>query len=52
MKKFVTSLSKRTTDQENKQWYIFREIRVRIFRRSDITLKQLTLYSIFYYEFH
>ena len=50
MKKFVTSLSKRTTDQENKQWYIFREIRVRIFRRSDITLKQLTLYSIFYYD--
>lgn len=49
MKKFVTSLSKRT-DQENKQWYIFREIRVRIFRRSDITLKQLTLYSIFYYD--
>ena len=50
MKKFVTSLSKRTTDQEKKQWYIFREIRVRIFRRSDITLKQLTLYSIFYYD--
>ena len=49
MKKFVTSLSKRT-EQENKQWYIFREIRVRIFRRSDITLKQLTLYSIFYYD--
>lgn len=49
MKKFVTSLSKRT-DQENKYCYIFREIRVRIFRRSDINLKQLTLYSIFYYD--
>lgn len=30
--------------------YIIREIRLRIFRRNDMKMKNLTLYSVFYYD--
>ena len=33
-----------------KHAFVIREIRLRSFRRSDIQIKQLTLYSIFYYD--
>ena len=49
MKKFTYCVAKRTVE-DHKQWFIFREIRLRIFRRSDIIQKQLTLFSVFYHD--
>ena len=37
-------------DNDLKHAFIIREMRLRAFRRSDALLKQLTLYSIFFYD--
>ena len=37
-------------DNDLKHAFVIREMRLRAFRRSDIQLKQLTLYSIFFYD--
>ena len=50
MKKFIQALTHKIQIDDNKLWFVFREIRLRIFRRPDLALKHLTLYSIFYYD--
>ena len=50
MKKFVNALNHKIKVDDNKLWFIFREIRLRIFRRNDIKLRQLTLFEAFYYD--
>ena len=39
-----------TVDNDLKYAFILREIRLRIFKRNEVQLKELTLYSIFYYD--
>ena len=50
MKKFIMALNHKIKVDDNKLWFIFREIRLRIFRRNDIKLRQLTLFEAFYYD--
>ena len=50
MKKFLMALNHKIKVDDNKLWFIFREIRLRIFRRNDIKLRQLTLFEAFYYD--
>ena len=50
MKKFSDALNHRIKIDDNKLLYIFREIRLRIFRRNNLNLRHLTLYEIFYYD--
>ena len=41
-----------TNDDDFKYAFVFRELRLRSFRRNDPGLKKLTLYSIFYYDLY
>ena len=50
MKKFIMALNHKIKVDDNKLWFIFREIRLRIFRRNDVKLRQLTLFGAFYYD--
>ena len=38
------------SDNDLKHAFVIREIRLRAFRRNDIQMRQLTLYSIFFYD--
>ena len=38
------------SDNDLKHAFVIREIRLRAFRRNDLQIKQLTLYSIFFYD--
>ena len=38
------------SDNDLKHAFVIRELRLRAFRRSDMQIKQLTLYSIFFYD--
>ena len=38
------------SDNDLKHAFVIREMRLRAFRRNDIQIKQLTLYSIFFYD--
>ena len=50
MKRFVSALNKKIQVDDNKLIYIFREIRLRIFRRNNRQLSELTLYELFMYD--
>ncbi len=50
MKKFLMALNHKIKVDDNKLWFIFKEIKLRIFRRNDIKLRQLTLFEAFYYN--
>ncbi len=50
MKRFQSALNKKIQVDDNKLIYIFREIRLRIFRRNNRQLSELTLYELFMYD--
>jgi hypothetical protein len=50
MKRFISALNKKIIVDDNKLIYIFREIRLRIFRRNNRQLSELTLYELFMYD--
>ena len=50
MKRFISALSHKIQVDDNKLIYIFREIRLRIFRRNNRQLSELTLYELFMYD--
>ena len=50
MKRFISALNKKIIVDDNKLVYIFREIRLRIFRRNNRQLSELTLYELFMYD--
>jgi len=50
MKKFISALNRKIQVDDNKLIYIFREIRLRIFRRNNHQLSVLTLYELFMYD--
>ena len=50
MKRFLSSLNRKIQVDDNKLIYIFREIRLRILRRNNRQLGQLTLYELFMYD--
>ena len=50
MKRFVLAINHKIMVDDNKLFFIFREIRLRAFRRNDTNLRNLTLYSIFFYD--
>ena len=50
MKRFISALNRKIKVDDNKFIYIFREIRLRIFRRNNRQLSELTLYELFMYD--
>ncbi len=50
MKRFISALNHKIQVDDNKLIYIFREIRLRIFRRNNRQLSELTLYELFMYD--
>ena len=50
MKRFISALNRKIQVDDNKLIYIFREIRLRIFRRNNRQLSELTLYELFMYD--
>ena len=50
MKRFISALNRKIKVDDNKLIYIFREIRLRIFRRNNRQLSELTLYELFMYD--
>jgi len=50
MKRFISALNRKIQVDDNKLIYIFREIRLRIFRRKNLQLSELTLYELFMYD--
>ena len=50
MKRFISALNHKIQVEDNKLIYIFREIRLRIFRRNNRQLSELTLYELFMYD--
>ena len=50
MKRFISALNRKIQVDDNKLIYIFREIRLRIFRRRNRQLSELTLYELFMYD--
>ena len=50
MKRFIQALNRKILVDDNKLVYIFREIRLRIFRRNNRKLSELTLYELFMYD--
>ena len=50
MKRFIQALNHKILVDDNKLVYIFREIRLRIFRRNNRQLSELTLYELFMYD--
>lgn len=50
MKRFLSALNRKIQVDDNKLIYIFREIRLRIFRRNNRQLGELTLYELFMYD--
>ncbi|MCQ2819755.1 MAG: hypothetical protein MJ252_21025 [archaeon] len=50
MKKFLMALNRKIAVEDNKLMYIIREIRLRIFRRTNADLRNITLFSLFYYD--
>ena len=50
MKRFISALNRKIQVDDNKLVYIFREIRLRIFRRNNRQLSELTLYELFMYD--
>ena len=50
MSKLISALNHKIEIDDKKLAYIFREIRLRIFRRNNHNLQQLTLYEIFSYD--
>ena len=49
---FIKKMEEEQTISDNdlKHAFVIREIRLRAFRRNDIQMRQLTLYSIFFYD--
>jgi len=50
MKRFLSALNRKIQVDDNKLIYIFREIRLIIFRRNNRQLGELTLYELFMYD--
>ena len=50
IKRFLSALNRKIQVDDNKLIYIFREIRLRIFRRNNRQLSELTLYELFMYD--
>ena len=50
MNRFINALNNKIKIDDKKLAYIFREIRLRIFRRNNHNLQQFTLYEIFSYD--